>query len=54
LNPGDAVRLASGPFADFVATVEMIAPDRRIWVLLDLMGRTARVAVEAETLQALL
>jgi len=53
LNPGDAVRISSGPFADFVATVEKISPDQRVWVLLDLMGRTARVAVVAETLQVL-
>jgi len=52
LQPGDVVRLASGPFADFVATVEMISPDQRVWVLLDLMGRTTRVAVQAEALQA--
>jgi len=51
LKPGDPVRLTSGPFAEFVATVEKISPDQRVWVLLDLMGRTARVAVQAETLQ---
>jgi len=52
LNPGDAVRISGGPFADFVATVEKISSDQRVWVLLDLMGRTTRVAVEAEALQA--
>ncbi|NOX41672.1 MAG: transcriptional activator RfaH [Alphaproteobacteria bacterium] len=51
LQPGDAVRLTSGPFAEFVATVEKISPDQRVWVLLDLMGRTTRVAVQAEALQ---
>ena len=51
LKPGDPVRLASGPFAEFVATVEKISPDQRVWVLLDLMGRTARVAVDPEALQ---
>jgi transcriptional antiterminator RfaH len=51
LQPGDAVRLASGPFAEFVATVEKISPDQRVWVLLDLMGRTARMAVKSEALQ---
>jgi transcriptional antiterminator RfaH len=51
LNPGDAVRISGGPFADFVATVEKISPDRRVWVLLDLMGRTTRVAVNLESLQ---
>jgi len=31
--------------------VEKITPDRRVWVLLDLIGRTARVALQAEALQ---
>lgn len=53
LRPGDPVRLTSGPFAEFVATVEKISPDQRVWVLLDLMGRTARVAVQADALQLL-
>jgi len=42
----DPVRLTSGAFAEFVATVEKISPGQRVWVLLDLMGRTARVAVQ--------
>lgn len=53
LKPGDQVRLTSGPFAEFVATVETIAPDRRVWVLLELMGVTTRVAVPAEGLRLL-
>jgi len=52
LHPGDAVRISGGPFAEFVATVEKISPDQRVWVLLDLMGRTTRVAVRPEALQA--
>jgi len=51
LKPGDPVRLTGGPFAEFIATVEKISPDQRVWVLLDLMGRTARVAVQAEAVQ---
>lgn len=45
LRPGDCVRLTSGPFADFVTRVEAIAPDQRVWVLLDILGRATRVAV---------
>lgn len=52
VNPGDTVTLTSGAFADFVATVERIEPDRRVWVLLDLMGRTTRVAVEPDSVRA--
>lgn len=51
LRPGDSVKLTSGPFADFMATIEKIAPDRRVWVLLDLMGRTTRLAIDADALQ---
>lgn len=50
--PGTEVQLIGGPFADFVATVEAMAPDRRVWVLLECMGQTARVAVPVEGLRA--
>ncbi len=40
---GDTVRVASGPFHGFVTSIEQIAPDRRLQVLLDLPGRQTRV-----------
>ena len=52
LKPGDEVMLTKGPFADFVATIERIALDRRVYVLMELMGAQARVAVSAEHLRA--
>ena len=51
LAPGDAVQVMSGPFAQFVATVESLAPQKRVWLLLDLMGRTTRIAVAAGDLR---
>ena len=45
LNPGDQVMLAKGPFANFMAEVETMAPDRRVWVLMEIMGKQTRVAV---------
>lgn len=51
LNPGDQVRLSTGPFADFVATVESIAPDRRVFVLMEIMGGETRVAVPVDQLR---
>ena len=51
LAPGDRVRLTAGPFANFIATVEQIAPARRVWVLLDLMGQLTRVAVPTDGLR---
>jgi transcriptional antiterminator RfaH len=44
-KPGDRVRLLSGPFADFVTTVESFESQERIRVLFDLMGRETRVSV---------
>lgn len=52
LTPGDQVALTTGPFASFVAEVEQIAPDQRVWVLLEIMGGKTRVAVEPEQLRA--
>ena len=51
LTPGDQVRIISGSFADFVATIEDIAPDRRVWVLMEIMGGQTRVAVTADQLR---
>ena len=52
LKPGDQVTLTEGPFASFVAEVDKIAPDRRIWVLMEIMGSQTRVAVRADQLRA--
>jgi len=52
LKPGDEVTLTKGPFTNFVATIESIAPDKRIWVLMELMGAQTRVAVSADHLRA--
>lgn len=53
LKPGDQVTLTTGPFADFVAEVEKIAPDRRVWVLMEIMGGQTRVAVGADQLRTI-
>lgn len=49
---GDEVVLTSGPFTDFVATIERITPDRRVYVLMNLMGTQTRAAVSAEHMRA--
>ena len=45
LRPGQAVRLAAGPFAEFVGTLEKLDGPDAVGVLLDIMGR--RVFVRA-------
>lgn len=52
LKPGDLVRVTKGPFGDYVATIEYLAPNRRLWLLMDLMGGQTRVVVKADQVQA--
>jgi transcriptional antiterminator RfaH len=53
LKPGDQVTMTKGPFANFVAEVEKIAPDRRVWVLMEIMGGQTRVAAGADQLRSI-
>lgn len=53
LKPGDQVRLISGPFTDFLGTIEAMAPERRIWVLMQIMGGETRVEIDGVQLRAI-
>lgn len=50
-QPGERVEMTSGPFADFIATVDRLAPDQRVWVLIELMGTQTRVSVDSTALR---
>jgi transcriptional antiterminator RfaH len=52
LKTGDNVTLISGPFANFVATIENIGAEKRIWVLIEFMGQQTRVVVKPEQIRA--
>ena len=47
LKPGSKVRLIDGAFADARGVLERIADDRRVAILLHLLGREVRVLVPA-------
>ena len=51
LKKGDRVTVSTGPFANFIATIEKYEDDQRIWILMDLMGRKSKIQTEAESLQ---
>jgi transcriptional antiterminator RfaH len=51
LSEGDNVEMLTGPFASFIATVDTIDPEQRIWVLMDFMGQKTRMQVSADQLQ---
>ena len=42
---GDQVKILRGSFANFIAEVEKYETDQRIWVLIDLMGRKAKIQI---------
>lgn len=50
LQPGDKVYVSSGPFAAFLATVERMDAQSRVWLLIDFMGRATRFSAEADHL----
>lgn len=52
LKPGDHVAVTSGPFAEFVAKVETLSPDQRVWLLLDFMGTQTRISLSTDALRA--
>ncbi|XWN31281.1 MAG: transcription termination/antitermination NusG family protein [Devosia sp.] len=49
IEPGTEVRITSGPFANFIVTVMSVAPNKRIWVMLEVMSRETRVLVDTAT-----
>lgn len=48
---GDRLRIAEGPFAGIVGTLDAMAPQERAWMLLDVMGKSTRVSVPASGLR---
>jgi transcriptional antiterminator RfaH len=52
LKPGSPVRLLDGVFAEYRGVFERLADDRRVTVLLELLGREVRVFVPAASVAA--
>jgi len=47
---GETVRIMSGAFNNFLATVDNIDKNKRIWVLIDLLGQETRASIKSEKL----
>ena len=47
---GDTVQIQKGPFAEFVATVDRLEPNARVWVLIELLGQKSQISVKASDL----
>jgi transcriptional antiterminator RfaH len=50
LEVGQSVRLASGPFADFIGTLQQLDSAGRVRVLIELLGRSVSVALNGEAI----
>lgn len=48
VTAGDKVNIVSGPLSKFVAKIEKIEENKRVWMLLDLLGRQTRVSISKE------
>ena len=51
LKKGDQVTVLTGPFANFIATVEKYEANHRIWILMDLMGRETKIEAPSDALK---
>ena len=49
---GQSVKVHSGPFQNFITTVEQMAGDARVLILFDCLGRATRVKVDRQQIQA--
>jgi transcriptional antiterminator RfaH len=47
LQPGARITVTSGPFTSFIGEIERLAPDQRVLVLIDFMGKQTRVKLPA-------
>ena len=50
LKKGDVVRVREGAFCDFEAIIDEVSDQKRVYLMLDLMGQSVRVSVRAENL----
>ena len=48
LQKGDDVTVLSGPFADFVAKVESIDEEQRVWLLLNFLGQRTKIQMTTD------
>ena len=51
LNAGDSVEVLKGSFANFVATVDKIDAQQRVWVLMEFMGQSTRMHIAPDNVR---
>ena len=51
LHAGNKAQVTRGPFSGFIATISDIEPNNRINILIEILGQTTKVAINADALQ---
>ena len=51
LHAGNQTQVTQGPFSGFIATISDIEPNNRIYIIIEIMGQTTKVAINADALQ---
>ena len=51
LQAGNQAQIKHGPFSGFIATISETEPNNRINILIEIMGQTTKVAIDAGALQ---
>lgn len=47
---GSSVKITAGPLTEFIATVDSIDAEQRVWVLVDILGRDVRIQMDNSAL----
>ena len=51
LKQGDKIRVINSPFTEFITTIDQIDAQKRIWILMDIMGRRTKVKLSENQAQ---
>ncbi|MDB4008877.1 transcriptional activator RfaH [Amylibacter sp.] len=48
---GDKIRVINSPFTEFITTIDQIDTQKRIWILMDIMGRRTKIKLSENQAQ---
>ena len=51
LKQGDKIRVINSPFTEFITTIDQIDTQKRIWILMDIMGRRTKIKLSKNQAQ---
>ena len=52
LQQGDKIRVINSPFTEFIATIDQIDSQKRIWILMDIMGRPTKIRLSENQMRS--